>query len=256
MEAERAVARVSEKAWPENRNRRSYRGRVTTPALAAAAYPAAVAVQPPPAALRRGAYARLWKRLLDIVLSLPFLVLSSPVIVVLAALIVFSSGWPAFHRTRRLGRGGREFTMWKLRTMVPEAERMLAEWFVTAPELAAEYYTDFKIKDDPRVTRLGKFLRRSSLDELPQFWNVLRGDMAMVGPRPIVLDELQNYGASAGDFLSVRPGITGLWQTDGRNEVRYPERSWFELTYRRSFSLPLDLKILARTLASPFRFNG
>lgn len=232
-----------------------------SPALASVAYPVSVAtpIASPGAehaAGARGAYGRYLKRTTDIVISSALLVLAAPVILGLGLIVSLGSGWPVFHKTKRIGLNGQEFTMWKLRTMVRDAEKLLDEWRVSNPQLAEAYFTDYKLKDDPRITSVGRFLRKSSLDELPQLWNVLRGDMSLVGPRPIVRDELRNYGSNVGDFLAVRPGITGLWQTDGRNDVLYPERSWFELTYCRTYTWSMDVKILLKTLATPLRFNG
>lgn len=207
-------------------------------------------------AARRGFYARYGKRALDLALGVPLLLLASLVVLVLALLVLASSGWPPFYRARRVGRGGREFSMWKLRSMVRDADQALARWREENPSLAAEYAQNFKLKDDPRVTRLGRFLRRSSLDELPQLWNVVRGDMSLVGPRPIVAEELKFYRESAGEFLSLRPGMTGLWAVSGRNQVEYPQRTWFELSYCRGYSFLGDLRLLARTALVALRMNG
>jgi len=204
----------------------------------------------------RTIYSRHGKRVLDLALGIPLCLLATPVILAIAVMVVALYGWPPFYRGKRVGKGGREFSMWKIRTMVPDAERKLQHWCEADKELAKEYSHNFKLKNDPRITRLGRFLRRSSLDELPQLWNVLQGDMSLVGPRPIVSEELYHYRASAEELLTFRPGITGLWQVNGRNEVSYPERTWFELRYCRNASLTGDLRILVKTLTAPFRFNG
>ena len=146
--------------------------------------------------------------------------------------------------------------MWKLRTMRRDADKILPEWLKQNPNLADEFARGFKLKDDPRITLVGRFLRRSSLDEVPQLWNVIRGDMSLVGPRPIILDELSNYGSHGAELLAVRPGITGEWQVTGRNEIEYPERIAVELASTRKSSLAHDVLILLRTLAAPLRFNG
>jgi lipopolysaccharide/colanic/teichoic acid biosynthesis glycosyltransferase len=202
------------------------------------------------------AYQRFGKRALDLALAVPLCTLATPLILLLAATHSALHGWPPFHRGKRLGRGGREFSMWKIRTMGSDSEQQLQEWSESNPELAAEYARNFKLKNDPRITRFGRFLRCSSLDELPQLWNVLRGDMSLVGPRPIVADELLNYRDNAGELLAFRPGISGPWQVSGRNRIDYPERTWFELGYCRSVSLASDLRILLRTIAMPIRFDG
>lgn len=257
MEAERAFSSAELDYWPDEA------GETETPStrtagttLLAVAPPVAAVEERPATTTQSGFYSRYGKRTLDVVLSAAILVMAAPVIFLLAIAVLVTSGRPIFHRSRRVGLNGRDFTMWKLRTMVPNAEQVLEQWKVSNPDLAAAYFTDYKLPNDPRITPLGRFLRKSSLDELPQLWNALRGDMSLVGPRPIVRDELRNYGAHVGDFLSVRPGITGMWQTDGRNEIRYPERSWFELTYCRTHTLGMDLRILVKTLASPLRFDG
>jgi len=208
------------------------------------------------AASARGFYRRAGKRLLDICLAIPLLVLSVPIIVVAAVAVVLTSGWPPFYRARRVGKDGREFSMWKLRTMRHDAEAELERWRVTEPQLIRGYERDFKLKDDPRVTRFGRFLRQSSFDELPQLWNVALGEMSLVGYRPIVKSELVHYAASLSEFLSMRPGITGSWQLGGRNKLTYPERAAVELDYLYTCGLGTDLRILLRTLLVPLKFTG
>ena len=201
-------------------------------------------------------YVRFGKRALDLVIGVPLLVAALPAIVLLAAVVVATSGWPPFYRSRRVGRGGREFGMWKLRTMVRDAEAQIRSWRESDPSLLAEYSHNFKVRDDPRVTAFGRWLRRTSLDELPQLWNVVKGDMSLVGPRPIVADELRHYGREASTLLSVRPGITGMWQLNGRGRISYPERTLLELDCCQSLGLRRDLSMLVRTLTAPFRFDG
>lgn len=201
-------------------------------------------------------YYRFGKRALDLALAIPLLIAFSPVILVAAVLVGLTSGWPVFYRARRVGMHGREFSMWKLRSMVCDAESKLAVWRRDNPDFEQEFAGGFKVDNDPRITGMGRFFRRCSIDELPQLWNVIRGDMSLVGPRPIVRDELANYGEHAAELLRARPGITGLWQLHGRNAIRYPERIWIELRCTRSFSLLGDLSILVRTLMVPLRFNG
>jgi lipopolysaccharide/colanic/teichoic acid biosynthesis glycosyltransferase len=139
------------------------------------------------------------------------------------------------------------FECLKFRTMVPDADRELHTLLESNEELKAEWIQNHKLKDDPRITAIGRFLRRTSLDELPQLWNVLRGDMSLVGPRPIVREELLRYGRSASVYLAVKPGITGLWQTTGRNNTDYRRRVAMDVYYVRNQSLWLDAYILLRT---------
>ncbi len=201
-------------------------------------------------------FRRYGKRAMDIALAVPLLLLVSPIIVLAVFAVLVTSGWPAFYGADRQANGGRQFRMWKLRTMVKDADEILVRWRETKPALAAKFEEEFKLEDDPRVTRLGRFLRKSSLDELPQLWNVIRGDMSLIGPRPITEEELAKYGEYAATLLSYRPGLTGRWQTNGRTETTYPDRIWSELEYCRSASLPGDVLILLKTLAIPFRYNG
>ena len=156
---------------------------------------------------------------------------------------------PAEHAVpqRRVGRGYKRFGCIKFRTMRPDADVLLAKVLEEDPVLRAEYERDFKLKRDPRITSIGRFLRRSSLDELPQFLNVLRGEMSVVGPRPIVDKELTRYGDYMDEVASVRPGLTGLWQVSGRNNLSYMKRVKLDLAYARGRSFKLDLAIILRT---------
>jgi len=201
-------------------------------------------------------YRRAGKRALDLALGLPFLVASIPVILMLAACVVFTSGWPPFYVATRIGQKGRAFRMWKLRTMVRDAEQLLANWRESRPELADRFARGFKLEADPRVTALGKLLRRGSLDELPQLLNVVRGDMSFVGPRPITAREVTLYGPHAATLLATRPGMTGKWQVGGRNRISYPERLNVELSYCEAVSFLADLKILFRTIKTVVSGGG
>jgi lipopolysaccharide/colanic/teichoic acid biosynthesis glycosyltransferase len=149
---------------------------------------------------------------------------------------------------RRIGRGYKGFGCLKFRTMRKDADRLLASVLASDPALQAEFERDHKLKDDPRITPIGKLLRRSSLDELPQFINVLKGQMSVVGPRPIVWDELPRYGASMDEVLAVRPGLTGLWQVSGRNNISYDNRVQLDLAYVRHRTVWLDIRILILTV--------
>jgi lipopolysaccharide/colanic/teichoic acid biosynthesis glycosyltransferase len=140
--------------------------------------------------------------------------------------------------------------------MVPDAERRLAQVLADDPIAADEWRRDHKLSVDPRITPIGQFLRKSSLDELPQLLNILRGEMSLVGPRPVTAEELQKYGPHLADYVAVRPGITGLWQVSGRNDISYDERVRLDAYYAQNASLPLDLSILFRTGLMAFRLNG
>jgi lipopolysaccharide/colanic/teichoic acid biosynthesis glycosyltransferase len=191
---------------------------------------------------------RAVKRTGDIIFSLAVLSLGSPIFILLAMLVKLTSRGPVFYVQQRVGRDYRSFGCIKFRTMRRDADRVLSGLLAESPDLAEEFRNDFKLKNDPRITRLGKFLRRSSLDELPQFLNVLRGEMSVVGPRPIVRKELPRYGESMDEVLAVRPGLTGLWQVSGRNNLRYDERVALDIRYSRGRSFLLDLGIMLRTI--------
>jgi lipopolysaccharide/colanic/teichoic acid biosynthesis glycosyltransferase len=192
---------------------------------------------------------RLLKRTGDIVFSLAVLSLGAPVFVVLAVVVKLSSRGSVFYVQRRIGRGYKSFGCIKFRTMRKDADRHLASVLASSEELRAEFARDFKLKADPRITPIGRFLRRSSLDELPQFLNVLRGEMSVVGPRPIVRQEVSRYGTHMEEVLAVRPGLTGLWQVSGRNNLSYDERVSLDLRYARHRNLLMDLRIVLRTVA-------
>jgi Undecaprenyl-phosphate galactose phosphotransferase WbaP len=192
--------------------------------------------------------ARVLKRSGDILFSLTVLTLGSPVFLALALLVKISSRGPVFYVQQRVGRDYRSFGCIKFRTMRRDADRILSRLLSESADLQEEFRNDFKLRNDPRITRLGRFLRRSSLDELPQFLNVLRGEMSLVGPRPIVRQELPRYGDRMEEVLAVRPGLTGLWQVSGRNNLSYDERVALDLRYARHRSVWLDLSIIARTI--------
>jgi Undecaprenyl-phosphate galactose phosphotransferase WbaP len=200
--------------------------------------------------------ARFSKRCLDVAAVLASAVVAIPMMAVIAAAIKLTSPGPLFYGQLRVGRGGRNFIVWKFRTMTINADAVLEMHFRENPSLFAEWQRDCKLKNDPRVTRLGRFLRRSSLDELPQLWNVLGGDMSLVGPRPIVPHEAAKYGREYELYSKVRPGITGLWQISGRNNTTYPERVRFDEYYVRNWSVWLDLYILMRTVKTVCTGDG
>jgi Undecaprenyl-phosphate galactose phosphotransferase WbaP len=186
------------------------------------------------------------KRVLDIV-GAGVLGLCFAPLVLAIVILLRREGGPVIFRHRRVGRDGKAFDCLKFRSMVPDADRVLRELLEKHPELRAEWLRDHKLRNDPRITGVGRFLRRTSLDELPQLWNVLRGEMSLVGPRPVVREELLRYGRCAGIYLSARPGITGLWQVKGRTNTDYRRRVLLDVYYVRRHNLLLDLYILAKT---------
>ena len=195
----------------------------------------------------------LVKRMIDIVLSLFGLVLISPFVVIIAILIKIDSKGPVFFKHHRIGKNGKPFSMYKFRTMKDGAEAMINDF---TPEQLEEWNENFKLKDDPRITRIGKFLRKTSLDELPQLINILRGDMSIVGPRPVIEVELEEYGNDKDEFLSIRPGLTGWWASNGRSEISYPERCSYELYYVRNESFWLDVKVMFLSVFAVFLHKG
>jgi exopolysaccharide biosynthesis polyprenyl glycosylphosphotransferase len=194
----------------------------------------------------------LSKRVLDIIISTFFLILTFPIFAFAALAIWSTSPGPIFFRQRRMGLDGREFWCLKFRTMVVNAEQVLKE----RADLQAAFAADFKLKHDPRITSIGNLLRKTSLDELPQLWNVLRGEMSLVGPRPIVPSELEKYGPYGDNLLTVKPGLSGLWQVSGRNDTTYEERVQLDMQYIELRSLTLDLFVLLRTASVVVRGSG
>lgn len=195
------------------------------------------------------------KRLLDIVVASLLLVPLAPVLAVVAV-AVKASGGPLLFGHQRVGHNGRSFRCWKFRTMVPNAEAVLQQVLAADPERAEEWRQNLKLRNDPRVTAIGGFLRRSSLDELPQLFNVLCGDMSLIGPRPVTKGELERYGEEKDYYLAVRPGITGLWQVLGRNDTSYGQRVLLDAWYVRNWSLWHDLLILLKTVPVVLRGSG
>jgi undecaprenyl-phosphate galactose phosphotransferase len=182
--------------------------------------------------------------------------LSLPAAVLIALAVVVQSGGPVLYSQQRVGRGGRTISVWKFRTMVVEADAVLQQVLDQDPALAAEWRQHRKLRRDPRVTGIGRLLRKTSLDELPQIWNILRGDMSLVGPRPIVEEELERYGDSASIYLAVKPGLTGLWQTSRRNDTTYDRRVQLDAEYVRTWSLAKDLQIVVNTVPAVIRGAG
>jgi lipopolysaccharide/colanic/teichoic acid biosynthesis glycosyltransferase len=190
----------------------------------------------------------LIKRLFDIVFSLSVLVLCAPIYLVLAAAIACTSSGSIFYIQERVGRHHRHFGCIKFRTMIPDADRLLHEMMASSEDLRQEFSENFKLKEDPRITRIGKFLRTTNLDEFPQFINVLKGEMSVVGPRPLVPEEIERYGTQIDRVLTIRPGITGLWQVSGRNDIPYAQRIRIDVSYVKRRNFWLDLRIVFKTI--------
>ena len=193
-------------------------------------------------------YGRTLKRIGDVIFSLLVLTLGSPIFILIGILVKLSSPGSVFFIQRRIGRNYREFGCIKFRTMYKDADDLLPNLLEKYPLMRKEFEKDFKLRKDPRITRFGRFLRRSSLDELPQFFNILKGEMSVVGPRPIVNNEINKYGLFMEEVISVRPGLTGLWQVSGRNNLSYKKRVELDLVYARNRNFILDLEIIILTL--------
>lgn len=198
---------------------------------------------------------RFLKRTFDIVSSLAIVAILSPLFITLACLVKRDGG-NAIYGHERIGRNGRKFKCLKFRSMVLNSKDVLAQLLATNPEARAEWEKDFKLKDDPRVTKVGAFIRKTSLDELPQLWNVLKGEMSLVGPRPIINEELERYAENVEYYLLAKPGMTGLWQVSGRNDVDYDTRVYFDAWYVKNWSLWNDIAILFKTVNVVLKRDG
>lgn len=201
----------------------------------------------------RGFYRRGLKRVLDITTILAAAPVVVPMVAALAILVARNGGRP-FYSQVRVGKGGKPFRMWKLRSMVNDADARMEAYLAENPEARAEWDSNQKLRNDPRVTRFGQFLRRSSLDELPQLWNVLTGDMSLVGPRPMMLNQQSLYPGDA--YYKLRPGITGFWQTAGRHKTTFAARAEFDAAYEADLSLMTDVRIMARTVGVVLKGSG
>lgn len=201
-----------------------------------------------------GWYARSGKRALDLFLVFLTLPVSLPIIAICALALWLEGGQP-FYWQARLGQGGRRFSIVKLRTMVRDADERLAHLLATDPAIRDEWNRTQKLRHDPRITRVGQILRATSLDELPQLWNVAKGEMSLVGPRPMLPEQLGLYG-DAGHYEALKPGITGLWQVSTRNEKEFSYRARIDAAYCRSLSLGRDLLLMARTVGVVLRRTG
>ena len=196
---------------------------------------------------------RLIKRIFDFILSLIGIAIMSPLFLIISIMIKCDTKGPVFFKQRRIGLNGKPLYIYKFRTMVTNAEELIASF---TPEQKKEWEESYKLKDDPRITRVGKILRKTSLDELPQLINIIKGEMSIIGPRPVVEEELSWYGNDVDLVLSVKPGLTGWWEVNGRSEVPYPKRCDLELYYVKNASLALDVRILLGTLKVVFSQRG
>jgi lipopolysaccharide/colanic/teichoic acid biosynthesis glycosyltransferase len=188
------------------------------------------------------------KRLFDIVFSLSVLFICAPIYLILAGAIACTSSGSIFYIQERVGKNHQHFGCIKFRTMIPDADRVLDEMMARSADLRQEFSENFKLKEDPRITKIGKFLRTTSLDEFPQFINVLKGEMSVVGPRPLVPEETDRYGTAIDLVLTIRPGITGLWQVSGRNDIPYAQRIRIDVNYVNRRNFWLDFRIILRTV--------
>lgn len=201
---------------------------------------------------------KFMKRLIDIVGGLVGCVLLVPVTVgiYVARKILKEDDGPLFYEHLRYGKDGKKFRIYKFRSMCIDADKKLKEYLAENEEARKEFEENQKLKDDPRITKIGKVLRKTSIDELPQFINVLKGDMSIIGPRPVVDGEIEKYGENRNKFLSVRPGLTGYWAANGRSDTTYAERIEMELYYVDNISFKLDLKIFFKTILSVIKKEG
>jgi exopolysaccharide production protein ExoY len=200
-----------------------------------------------------GLYRSFGKRAVDVVLVLLGAPIVLPIVLFLAVLVGIDGGYP-FYFQDRVGKGGRNYRMWKLRSMEVDADKKLAAYLADHPEANAEWNHSQKLRHDPRITRLGHFLRRSSMDELPQLWNVLRGEMSLVGPRPMMPSQKALYPGQA--YYALRPGLTGLWQVSARNESGFAARAAYDTEYENTVSFSTDIRILAATVQVVTRGTG
>ena len=193
------------------------------------------------------------KRILDVIIASIALIVLSPIFLIIAILIKAESKGPVFFAHKRIGKNGKEIKILKFRTMVDNAEDLIKKF---TPEQMEEFKENFKLENDPRITKMGKFLRKTSLDELPQLINIIRGELSLIGPRPIVSRELEKYENNKRKFLSVTPGLTGYWAANGRSNISYEQRMIMELYYIDNISWKLDLKIFFKTILSVLKKEG
>lgn len=193
------------------------------------------------------------KRIIDCILSIMALIILSPIYLIIALAVKIDSPGPIFFKHTRIGKNGKTIKIYKYRTMVTNAEELIKQF---TPEQMKEYKENFKLENDPRITKVGKFLRKTSLDELPQLLNIVKGELALIGPRPVVKDELEKYGENAEKFLSVTPGLTGNWAASGRSNTTYEERMEMELWYVDNISFITDLQIFFKTIIAVVKKEG
>lgn len=196
------------------------------------------------------------KRYLDLLLLFFTFIVGAPLFLMIFLIIKLTSRGSLFYKHKRVGQNGKPFYLYKFRTMVDGAETLLPKILKTNPKAREEFENGYKLKNDPRVTPIGRILRKTSLDELPQLINILKNEMSFVGPRPIVEEEKVKYGKYLSLFLKEKPGLTGLWQVSGRNNLSYEERVALDMEYIRKKSLPLDIKIILKTISALFSGNG
>ena len=199
---------------------------------------------------------RVVKRCVDVGLVLLAAPIVLPLIVAVSWAVALSSPGPLYYSHRRIRKSGEFFSMWKFRTMCRNSAEVLEEHLASHPEARMEWNQTHKLKNDPRITRVGSFLRRYSIDELPQLWNVLTGEMSLVGPRPIVAAEVEKYGDYFGYYCKVKPGLTGLWQVSGRSRLSYDERVALDCQYVKEWSLRRDTVILLKTFSTVLNQDG
>lgn len=210
----------------------------------------------PRAESRAAARDALLIRAIDITIAVSAVLVLLPLLLLIFVAMKLTSPGPVLFAHRRIGRGGQTFPCYKFRSMVVNSAEVLEQHLAESPDARAEWQRDQKLRNDPRVTPIGRLLRRTSLDEVPQIFNVLRGEMSMVGPRPIVEGEMVRYRQYIVDYMSVKPGITGLWQISGRNNTTYRRRVALDTAYARSRTVALDLAILARTVPAVLTGSG
>jgi undecaprenyl-phosphate galactose phosphotransferase len=198
------------------------------------------------------AYNRIFKRIFDLVVATLGTIAISPILLGIALAIKRASPGPVFYSHKRIGHNGEYFQCWKFRSMVVDSDVKLKEYLEANPEARIEWEENQKLKNDPRVTKIGHILRKTSLDELPQLWNVIKGEMSLVGPRPIVDNEVEKYGIYFADYKMVKPGMTGLWQTSGRSDTSYPRRVRMDAWYVRNWNVWLDISLLVKTVKVVF----
>ena len=201
-------------------------------------------------------FSLFWKRFIDLFLLLISSPITIPVVLIVSLAIKISSPGPVFYGHKRTGRNGREFKCWKFRSMVIDADKQLEKILAENPQMRAEWEKDRKFTNDPRVTKIGKILRKTSIDEIPQFFNILTGEMSFIGPRPVTEPELKKYGNKAEFILSVQPGLSGMWQISGRSDTGYEERVTLDSYYIQNWSVWLDIWIIIKTVYVVLRGKG